>query len=173
MQIDSDRPNRSGVTFGTWQQWHLLRRNYEADPTVFRKGSWKKVKRDPLPKMSVGLMMILRKPGMSMLNLVDRSTASACRQPRTNSTSGDAGNGYELGRAHDMTHEEAERGIVAAFKEWCLENRPDHAPLKTPDGLAFYDWLMQKRSELLTFQASGNKLRLVLGWLRKHRCVRD
>lgn len=59
-----------GVTFRTWMHWHLLRRNYEANPAVLR-GPRKKVVRDALPMMSSSLFMNLKKPGMSMQRLAD------------------------------------------------------------------------------------------------------
>lgn len=64
---------RCGVTFSTWMHWHLLRRNYEADPNV-RRGPFKKVRRGDGAKLSGALYLLLRRPGMSMVkiaNLID------------------------------------------------------------------------------------------------------
>ena len=62
---------RCGVTFSTYMEWHLLRRNYEADPTVLQKGPWRQVMRDPLPSLRFGLSSVLLRPGATMLGLAD------------------------------------------------------------------------------------------------------
>ena len=62
---------RCGVTFSTYMNWHLLRRNYEADPTVLQNGPWRQVVRDPLPAMRFGLGGVLLRPGASLLGLAD------------------------------------------------------------------------------------------------------
>jgi len=69
-----------GVTFGSWMDWHLLRRNYEADPTVLRHGLSKKVARDPLSMSSMGLVMYLKKPGMTMQRLAEMLDAPGAPQ---------------------------------------------------------------------------------------------
>lgn len=64
---------RCGVTFSTWMHWHLLRRNYEANPNV-RRGPFKKVRRGDGARLSGVLYLSLRRPGMSMVkiaNLID------------------------------------------------------------------------------------------------------
>jgi hypothetical protein len=62
---------RSGVTFSTYLRWHLLRRNYEADPAVL-VGPRRKVVRDPLPQISIALR------GPTLQHLADRlDTADA------------------------------------------------------------------------------------------------
>lgn len=66
------RAFRCGVTVSTWMEWHLLRRNYEADPAVHRSGVWIKVKRDPPGRISYGLRIILTNSGVSMLSLADQ-----------------------------------------------------------------------------------------------------
>jgi len=64
---------RCGVTFSTYMRWHLLRRNYEADPAVL-VGPRRKVVRDPLPQISIAL----RGPDMTLQHLADRlDTAGA------------------------------------------------------------------------------------------------
>jgi len=62
---------RCGVTFSTYMDWHLLRRNYEADPTVLQKGPWRQVVRDPLPSSRYGLSSVLLRPGATLLGLAD------------------------------------------------------------------------------------------------------
>lgn len=69
-----------GNTFGSWMDWHLLRRNYEADPAVLKNGSSKKVSRDPLPRISMGLVMYLKKPGMTMQRLAEMLEAPGAPQ---------------------------------------------------------------------------------------------
>lgn len=60
-----------GVTFRTYMNWHLLRRNYEANPAKLKYGPSRKVERDPLPCMSLWLGMNLRKPGMTLQQLAE------------------------------------------------------------------------------------------------------
>jgi len=55
-----------GVTFSTHMDWYMLRRNYEADPTVLQKGPWRQVQRGPLPSSSMVLMMTQRNPGTTL-----------------------------------------------------------------------------------------------------------
>lgn len=69
-----------GVTFGSWMEWHLLRRNYEADPTVLKLGLSRKVARDPLPMISMGLVMYLKKSGMTMQRLAEMLDAPGAPQ---------------------------------------------------------------------------------------------
>ena len=69
-----------GVTWRSWAHWHLLRRNYEADPTVLRMGSSRKVARDPLPQSCMGLYMYLKKPGMTMQRLAEMLDAPGAPQ---------------------------------------------------------------------------------------------
>lgn len=78
VEVARQRAFRCGVTLSTWMHWHLLRRNYEADPNVRQKGEWKKVKRGPPATISYGLMMILKKPGLSMLSLADQIDDLGC-----------------------------------------------------------------------------------------------
>jgi hypothetical protein len=74
-----------GVTFSTWMDWHLVRRNYEADPKVLKRGPWKKVKRGEAARITMGLVMCLKRPGASMLSIADEidslgASASECQQ---------------------------------------------------------------------------------------------
>lgn len=62
---------RCGVTFSTWMHWHLLRRNYEADPNV-RRGPFKRVKRGDGAKLSAALYLSFNRPGMSLVQLADQ-----------------------------------------------------------------------------------------------------
>jgi hypothetical protein len=78
VEVARQRAFRCGVTLSTWMHWQLLRRNYEADPNVRQKGEWKKVKRGPPARISYGLMMILKKPGLSMLSLADQIDDLGC-----------------------------------------------------------------------------------------------
>jgi hypothetical protein len=55
-----------GVTFSTYTEWYMLRRNYEADPTVLQKGPWQQVQRGPLPSSSMVLMMTQKNPGTTL-----------------------------------------------------------------------------------------------------------
>lgn len=72
-EVDSarDAALACGVTFRTFMHWHLLRRNYEANPAKLKYGSSKKVRRDPPPCMSMWLRMNLQKPGMTLQRLAD------------------------------------------------------------------------------------------------------
>ena len=64
-----DAAIESGVTFSNYTTWYMLRRNYEADPTVLQKGPWKQVQRGPLPSSKSVLMMTQRKPGTTLKSI--------------------------------------------------------------------------------------------------------
>ena len=66
------RAFRCGVTFRSWMNWQVLRRNYEADPTDIRSGAFRKVRRAPPPAMMRGLSMLLLRTDTSMLCLADK-----------------------------------------------------------------------------------------------------
>jgi hypothetical protein len=65
------RALRAGVTFGTYMHFHLLRRNYEADPNDLRRGAWIKVRRAPPPCMPFALLMAWRQAGCGLIDLID------------------------------------------------------------------------------------------------------
>jgi hypothetical protein len=55
-----------GVTYGTLMRWHLLRRNYEADPSQLWGGPLKKVRRNPPLRMSMGLVFLMTRRRMAL-----------------------------------------------------------------------------------------------------------
>lgn len=65
------RALRAGVTFATYMDFHLLRRNYEADPFDVRSGAWIKIRRDPPPAMSLALSLSWMRSGCALLDYVD------------------------------------------------------------------------------------------------------
>jgi hypothetical protein len=65
------RAFRAGVTFLTYKDFHLLRRNFEADPKVFRTGMWLKVRRDPPPCLSRELTLFWMHSDFSLIGFVD------------------------------------------------------------------------------------------------------
>ena len=61
----------AGVTFSTYADFHLLRRNYEADPTPFWSGMWIKRLRDPPPRIPRALSLTWTHSGISLIEFVD------------------------------------------------------------------------------------------------------
>lgn len=65
------RAFRAGITFRTYMDFHLLRRNHEADPAVFRRGMWIKVRRDPPPCLPRWLTLFWTHSGISLIEFAD------------------------------------------------------------------------------------------------------
>ena len=102
---------RCGVTFSTYMNWHLLRRNYEPGPTVLQKVPWREVVRDPLPSTRFGLSRVLLRPGATPLGLAD----------------------YIDGLGSDRTewHKLVRKEISAIFVDMDRPLRPRRTPLRT------------------------------------------
>lgn len=66
------RAFRAGVTYSTYTDFHLLRRNYEADPTPLRRGIWFKVQRDPPLVLPRALTLFWTQSGISLIALADQ-----------------------------------------------------------------------------------------------------
>ena len=66
-----DAALQSGVTFSTYTEWFMLRRNYEADPTVLQMGPLRQVRRGPLPSTKLALVMTRKKPGTTLTSIAE------------------------------------------------------------------------------------------------------
>lgn len=65
------RSFRAGVTRDTYMDFHLLRRNYEADPTVLTDGMWREVHRDPPPVIPPVLALFWDNGPINLMALMD------------------------------------------------------------------------------------------------------
>lgn len=65
------RAFRAGVTYRTYADFHLLRRNYEADVAAVGVGSWLKVRRDPRPCIPHSLTLFWTNSGISLMQIAD------------------------------------------------------------------------------------------------------
>ena len=66
-----DAALESGVTFSTYTEWFMLRRNYEADPTLLQMGPWRQVQRGPLPTGKMVLVLTQRNPGTTLKSIAE------------------------------------------------------------------------------------------------------
>jgi len=63
-----------------------------------------------------------------------------------------------------MTRKEAEQGVLKEWRSWVTrENITD--PKAYPDGLRFFFYLRQNRSDLLRFRYPGDRWQEVKAWL--------
>jgi hypothetical protein len=63
---------------------------------------------------------------------------------------------------------EARDAIIAEWHKW----NPTFDK-QMMNGMRFFQYLQEERSELLDFKTSGDKWQDVHGWLRRARCVKE
>lgn len=78
------RAFRAGITFATYADFHLLRRNFEANPVAVRSGMWVRVMTDPPPCIPRTLALFWQQSGMSLIalaNELDRMHPASAAEP--------------------------------------------------------------------------------------------
>ena len=70
-----------------------------------------------------------------------------------------------------MRIDDAEQLVVAEWTTWLNSQYPSKTSATGTDALIFFGYLQQSRSDLLSFQCSGDKWQRVHGWLLKRRLV--
>ena len=74
-------------------------------------------------------------------------------------------------RQSNMMREDARRQVVAQWPAWAKANNVERGSGR--DALLFFNFLQDKRPELLAFDGSGDKWQAVHGWLINGRLVSD
>jgi hypothetical protein len=68
-----------------------------------------------------------------------------------------------------MTKEDARIQIVAQWPKWAKANKVEQGTGR--DALLFFNFIQDKRPDLLAFRSSGDKWQAVHGWLLNGRLI--
>lgn len=70
-----------------------------------------------------------------------------------------------------MTKEDARIKIVAQWPKWAKANNVEQGT--GGDAMLFFNFIQDKRPDLLTFRSSDDKWQVVHGWLLNGRLISD
>jgi hypothetical protein len=79
--------------------------------------------------------------------------------------------GHCRARSQFMTKEDARRQIIAQWPAWTKANNVEQGTGR--DAMLFFNFIQDKRPDLLVFRSSGDKWQVVHGWLLNGRLVSD